>query len=370
MSASPNKDEFISQRDGPLLERVDPTYADDEEGLNLLRLATIALRQRRIVFGMAFGLALAVALATLLAPRQYTSSASFATQGSKQPDGGLGSLAAQFGVAVPGSDPTQSPSFYAFFIRSRPILLQAANAEYVLRESGKDRRTTLADLYGIKRDTPRERVEATLRKLSDNSTATFSHETGLVRFSVHTPWPQISAQIAERVIEAVNQFNLQSRQTSARAERHFVEQRLNEVETELRAAENRLQDFKQTNRTFGLSSELSLERDRLTQQVTMRQQVYASLAQAYEQAKIDEVRDTPVITVLERPEVPIFADSRQVVQKVILAGLLGFLIGLLIAFLRENVATSTSRSAEDLRRMQAAARQATQKLLSPLSPKI
>ena len=56
----------------------------------------------------------------------------------------------------------------------------------------------------------------------------------------------------------------------------------------------------------------------------MAQQIYTSLAQAYEQAKIEEVRDTPVITVLQPPEIPVLPNSRRVVVKTVL----GFILGL------------------------------------------
>jgi hypothetical protein len=34
------------------------------------------------------------------------------------------------------------------------------------------------------------------------------------------------------------------------------------------------------------------------------------LAQAYEQSKMDEVRDTPVITIIQPPETPLMPDAK------------------------------------------------------------
>jgi uncharacterized protein involved in exopolysaccharide biosynthesis len=69
----------------------------------------------------------------------------------------------------------------------------------------------------------------------------------------------------------------------------------------------------------------------------MREQVYVTLAQAYEQAKLDEVRNTPVITVVEEPEAPVRPDPRGVVTSGILGGLAGVAVGLAIAFARRAV---------------------------------
>ncbi len=44
------------------------------------------------------------------------------------------------------------------------------------------------------------------------------------------------------------------------------------------------------------------EHDRLERPVSMRQELVTAMAQAYEQARVDEVRNTPVITVIDQPE--------------------------------------------------------------------
>ena len=58
----------------------------------------------------------------------------------------------------------------------------------------------------------------------------------------------------------------------------------------------------------------------------LRQQVFTTLAQSYEQARISEVRNTPVITVISAPE-----GSAARVRKPLPMALVGGLIGLLLA---------------------------------------
>jgi hypothetical protein len=71
--------------------------------------------------------------------------------------------------------------------------------------------------------------------------------------------------------------------------------------------------------------------------------VYNTLAQAYEQAKIEEVRDTPVITVVETPDRPIRPDPRGVVSRGLLAGLLGAMFAVLLAFVRDVSAAGIAK---------------------------
>jgi uncharacterized protein involved in exopolysaccharide biosynthesis len=118
----------------------------------------------------------------------------------------------------------------------------------------------------------------------------------------------VSQAVARALLAQLDTFNLRTRQTQASSERRFTEGRLAEARAELRGAENDLLAFLQSNRDFRSSPQLTFLYDRLTRDVTLKQQVYTTLAQAFEQARIDEVRDTPVITVVEDPMLPARAD--------------------------------------------------------------
>src|SRR5262249_435769 len=69
-------------------------------------------------------------------------------------------------------------------------------------------------------------------------------------------------------------------------------------------------------------------------EVSMRQAVYTTLVQSYEAARIDEVRNTPVITVMEPPDVPAKADPRLALLKSLLAGIVGLGLGAFFAAMR------------------------------------
>ena len=112
------------------------------------------------------------------------------------------------------------------------------------------------------------------------------------------------------MIAQVDSFNLKSRQSQASAERRFTERRVAEAQAEARQAQDELQAFLQRNRDFRSSSQLNFAYERLADNVSLRQQIYTSVAQAYEQARIEEVRDTPVITLVEAPMLPARPDSR------------------------------------------------------------
>jgi uncharacterized protein involved in exopolysaccharide biosynthesis len=158
------------------------------------------------------------------------------------------------------------------------------------------------------------------------------------------------------------------RQSQASAERKFTEARLAEGAEELRIAENRLQGFLQGNREFGGSPALGFERDRLNREVAMRQQIYTSLAQAYEQAKIDEVRESPVITVLNPPIEPARPDPRGLVSRGLAGIVLGGMLGIFFALLRTYLARTRELDPDDFGEFAELSRQTLDDLKRPWKP--
>lgn len=332
-----------------------------EDEFSLVQVLNILLKQRRIIYFWTGGISLLVLLwlLTFGSAVTYTSTASFIPQ---DPDGnavGLTDLAGQFGFRIPTGEPGQSPDFYVELIQSRAVV--GTIAEEPVRfhvGQGEDLETrsgSLAELMELAEDgSDAQRREAAIRWLMrEVINVSAGRETGIVVTSIKTPWAGLSKVLADRLLELINEFNLEIRQNRGAAERAFVEGRLREARDSLRSAENRFEAFLASNRQVlgnrTTSPELLFERDRLERWVTMQQQVYTGLAEAYEQARIAEVRNTPVITVVEHPELPVRADSRGRVLKLILGIMLGGMLGISLAFVREYMDRVREGEEEDYR---------------------
>jgi uncharacterized protein involved in exopolysaccharide biosynthesis len=300
---------------------------------SLAGLARVLLSRRRLIIGLGLGLAFVTGLQGILTARTWTSGATFMPQTRRTPAAGLSGLAAQLGISVPTLDAGQGPGFYADFVTSRTMLGALADTSFELPSDTGLARVRLVDVYRAGGGTPERRRDALIRKLGSRVTAVAMLKTGVVRVRVTAPNPELARQMTGFILDGLNRFNLVTRQSQAGAERRFMERRLDEAGGELRAAEDRLQGFLQRNREYRNSPELTFQQERLSREVQMRQQVYTSLAQAYEQAKIEEVRDTPVITVVEAPEAPVRPDRRGALRGTIVALFAGALMGGLLAII-------------------------------------
>ena len=326
----------------PIRETYSPPGGDE---ISLIELINVVLKNRRlvvltplIIFGLVVGY-------TFIQSRTYSTSSSFIPQSSSSQRSLTTNLAAQFGISVPAGEAGQTPEFYADLITSREILKDLADNTYVYHDDEETVQVSLTELLKIKDESEEKAREKTIKVLKKLISVSTDRETGLVTLTVHTKWAEVSQGITQDILDLVNQFNLSTRQTQATAEREFIEGRLEELKKELRDSEDALQDFLQKNRQWQESPELEFIHDRLYREVTMRQQVFTTLNQAYEQARIDEVRDTPVITVVEKPEAPVLPDRRRLLLKGILALLVGGMLGIFGALGREFMIRGREREA-------------------------
>ena len=61
---------------------------------------------------------------------------------------------------------------------------------------------------------------------------------------------------------------------------------------------------KRCGRKWQSSPQLRYEEQRLTRQVNVQQELYLTLRREYETARIEEVNNTPVLTIIDQPSIP------------------------------------------------------------------
>jgi len=262
------------------------------------------LWERRRAIGIIMIGAIAIGVSTaLLWPSRYRATASFIPEQSSQSSrlsAGLGGLASQFGVSL-GGDPMQSGRFYADILLSRRVIEQVLLGSYPIQFNGKggDDSLPLLDILGIKGRNSLERVEKGVKKLRGMTSADADIRTNIVSISVQARNPALAAAIANRFVETVNDFNTKTRQSQAGRRRMFIDQQTDSAERELQVAEDRLKTFYQQNRSWAQSPELEYRRGQLQRQVEIEQDLYLTLRRNLETARIDEVNDVPLVSVID-----------------------------------------------------------------------
>jgi uncharacterized protein involved in exopolysaccharide biosynthesis len=316
--------------------------------MSAIGAVNVLLRYRRSILVWAVAAAIVALAAQLLGPRTYTATASFVPQSAAPASQRLAGLAAQFGVALSAGDAGRSPQFYADLLRARAILLDVVRGPYPIGDDETagpagtlgSESVSLARIFGIQEDDSAAAEILAMEQLRDAMAVDVTPETGVVTVSVEARSPGLAGRIVARMLELLGRFDVETRQSEARAERRFVEARLGDAQAELRSAEDKLQLFLQQNKNFENAPALRFEHDRLQRAVLLRQSVLTSLAQSYEQARVEEVRNTPVMTVIQRPDPPPLPDPRRLPLVLVVALAGGGLLGVVIAFGRDTMVQS------------------------------
>ena len=305
--------------------------------------------------------------------KSYRSPRSFTAEAQFMPKGGggqsqLSGIAAQFGINVSGSGGGQSAQFYIDLLESRPLLGPVSERTYTIRTDSGIITGNLVRIFRINDRRPAVRRARVINGLKAAVSATVSVKTGVITMKVTSGNPQLALQIAQNVLDQVNVYNLARRQEQAALERGFVERRVSEAQAQLRQAESELGYFLNTNRQYRTSPQLTLEYGRLQRTMDMRQSIYTSLLQAFETARIEEMRDLPVITIVEPPEQPLEPNRRGGARKALLGIFIGLALGIALAFLRAKFAANRAAQSDDFLEFTALRNEALGDITHPWRP--
>jgi uncharacterized protein involved in exopolysaccharide biosynthesis len=291
-------------------------YVVREARRNWLHLAGFALTGAIVAGGVA-----------MLLPSFYRSAAAFQAETPISPplSGSLGGIASQITGLQIGTTQT-SPQLFGELLTTDAVLRRVARGAFPWR-SGE---ATLPEVYGYAGEPEGWREYKTVRKLRKHMSVDVNIRTGVIRFSVEARTPRLAKALAETTLAALNEANIALRQARAAAEREFTSERAVYARNELAAAETALAQFYERNRVISNSPSLQMEEARLKRAVDMAQQVYVQLRLQAEQAAVQAVRNTPAISIVDPPLLPVKRSWPQRRSAVAI----GFLIGLAVATLR------------------------------------
>jgi uncharacterized protein involved in exopolysaccharide biosynthesis len=276
----------------------------------------------------------------LLLPTKYAATSSIKPQVQENAAARMAGVAAQLGINLPGSTIGDPVKFYAAMLRSLDLERQVVLTRYKFPTNDRGTDTlsgTLIELLHPRGRNSSERTRRAIQKLEKIVDVTTDRDAGLVKVRVVTQWPLLSEAIDRRFLDLLNEFNLRQRQSTAGAERQFAEGRLTDARSELYAAEQAVEQFLESNKRYQDSPPLTADYNRLQRRVQFRQEVFTALSQSYEQARLDEVRNTPVLIVVDTPEQSAEKVGSVVLDAVIWA-LLALIVALSVAVVREFVA--------------------------------
>jgi len=243
--------------------------------------ASFLWNSRKLILYITGAVTVAAALLSLLLPSQYRSISSLLPETGERIAGSLSSvsdLASMAGLNI-GGESDMSKQYPAIIV-SDAVLLNVVLASY--DDTNSSGTGNLLDFWGIEGDPMERRLENGLKILRRQLEIETDNKTGIVSVSIETSVPEVSAEIVNNTVRELDKFIRTKRNSRATEQRRWIEERLGDVEEDLKKSENKLREFKEKNRRTGDSPQLLLEERRLLRDIEINSTMYVELKKQFE----------------------------------------------------------------------------------------
>ncbi len=272
------------------------------------------LRHKRLLGAVVLSVMILAAAVTLLMPNRYRAVATILPSDSNDQMTPLKSLADLTGMS---SVDNGSSELYPVILGSQTIQTGVLAREYSFSHDGRSMTVRLPDYFDLDNpDLLRRRLVAITRVAADR-------KTGVITLTVETTIPELSQAVASEYLAQLESFNLLQRRSQARENAGYLSRQMAATKEELAAAEDNLQQFRQYNSDWPVSSDAELvkELSRLQREVEVKTQTYLYLSREYEAAQLEAQKDVPIVSILDRPAIPMTKSGPHRTLTVLLAGM-------------------------------------------------
>lgn len=251
----------------------------------------------------------------------------------------LSGLAAIAGINVGEAAPTE---IYQNLIKSEQVMSDVIYTKYKT-EKFRDS-VNLIEYFEIESDESNQELKNrdeflnAYKLLTDSRITTeIDRLTKILSISVTMPEPQLAADVANKIAESLDLYIRTQRKSYASEQIYYLEKRIKEVNDSLVNAEESLKKFREQNRIVSQSPALLLEQGRLLRNVEILQTVYIELNKQMELAKIEQIRDAPVLNIKEYAKNPVYKAGPRRLSSVILIMFFSITISLIYFIFSDRV---------------------------------
>jgi len=148
-------------------------------------------------------------------------------------------------------------------------------------------------------------LEKAIKKFNNHVQVNEDRISGLIKISTTFQDPYVAAGVANFIGNQVELYIQKENSAQSTKEKLFISERLSIVKQELEISELELKDFKESNRGYEGSPELFMIYSQLFREVEAKKEVYLMLQQQLELARIEEVKQSPILHILDHAVPPI-----------------------------------------------------------------
>ena len=261
----------------------------------------------------------------------------------------VGGFAAQLGLNF-GNNNSDNKWLYPEVVRSRRLAKSMLRRKFDTEKYGiqKSLSDILTDNNKSKLNT--EELEITsINKFISMILFSENSNTGIYTLTMSSFEPKFVRDLTIALIEELELNQKKYIKTKTTETRKFIDERINEIEIELRAKEEELKDFRSRNRRIDNSPMLLLEQQRINREVSVLTGVFTTLRQQLETTKIEELKESQYVIVIDPPEIPLQRSRPKKTQTVFFSGIFGILLGILLSVIIEYFKVNKTKEKDKIK---------------------
>ena len=260
---------------------------------------------------------------------------------------GLMGLAKNFGFSSMATDNQfSSKEVIKEILKSRKLALNLKNKKVLTEKYGSKKSLGFIFDDSFRSDTTKEMNTHLISNQIIQSISVTSKKNSMqtLNLSVTGFDPNFAKSLSDLVIIELKNIIYKFQSEHSKNKIAFIEKRLMSVKGKLIESENMLKEFRERNRNINSSPSLLLEQERLVREVQVQTQVFITLKNEYEVARIDDQNKEPIFQVLDRPNTPISKTSPKSFMLLFSSLITSLIIPFGYFFGRELIARNDSRN--------------------------
>ncbi len=295
-------------------------------------ILTLAKNFKTIIYLPSFLCILQIINVQFLAKPVFVSQAKILSSSSSGVSQAAG-IAAQFGISIPQISDEQE-WVYPEIVKSRKISKLMLKRRFDTNEFGSQKLLLQILTYG--NNQPAFGIDTLIKFGVEKmqSMIDIRKNGNFYDLSIKAGEPNFARDLAVALIEELDAHQKKYNKSKTSDARLFIEERIDETRKELELAEEDLKNFRDRNRRIENSPSLQLEETRLVREASVLTGVYTTLKQQLETTKIEEVKESNYVVVLDPPEAPLYRAYPRKKLAVIITGLIGVFFGISVALIR------------------------------------
>ena len=307
----------------------------------MLFLYILKKRIKLIIMITLLSISFAIVYLFFIAQPVYLTTAKLLPTGEDNSLSNIQGLASQFGLALPfqsGSNLSFS-DIYPEIVKSRQLTGIVLEKKFNTRKFGQNQllKNILSRQYRLDKYDVDERFKRSSEILQDNIKVSKARLTSIVTLEVRGLEPEFAVDLANTIISESDKLQREFKTHQISDKRSFIEERIKDVKKDLESAQEDLKEFRERNRQVQYSPALLLEEERLTTEMDVKKEIFSTLKQQFELAKIEEVEEGATVQILDKPVAPYEKSSPKIFLSIFLSIFIGFGLSVVIAYVMDGL---------------------------------